>query len=121
MKVIYIAGPITKGDPVWNAAQADRAAFELMERGFAVINPMLTMWAGAAEAGGTRPDPKAHGPFETLTHETWVKTSLALVERCDAVLRLPGDSRGADAEVAHADLKGIPVYYSVEDVTCRAD
>jgi len=113
MNVVYLAGPITLGDPEDNAAQADRAMAALMSLGVAVINPMLTMWAGAASTGGVTPRPEAHGVFASFSHETWVRTSLALVSRCDAVVRLPGESKGADAEVEHARQLGIPVFLGV--------
>lgn len=35
---------------------------------------------------------------------------------CDCILRLPGKSTGADLEVAHASMKGIPVFYSLEEL-----
>ena len=42
--------------------------------------------------------------------------SLALAERCDAVLRIGGPSAGADAELARFRDAGKPVFRSVEDV-----
>ena len=39
---------------------------------------------------------------------------LRLVERCDVLVRLPGDSAGADREVAHARRRGIPVGFLPE-------
>ena len=39
-----------------------------------------------------------------------------LVARCDAVLRLPGDSAGSDEMVALAAERGAPVYRAVGDV-----
>ena len=36
--------------------------------------------------------------------------------RCDGVLRLPGESNGADQDVAIARERGIPVWHRVEDV-----
>jgi len=36
--------------------------------------------------------------------------------KCNAVLRLPGESKGADAEVALAEENGIDVFYSIEDL-----
>ena len=35
---------------------------------------------------------------------------------CDAVLRLPGDSNGADNDVRMAREWGLPIYYRLEDV-----
>jgi hypothetical protein len=43
-----------------------------------------------------------------------------LLERCDAVLRLPGASRGADMDVARARALGLPVYASVDELPLRA-
>ena len=46
----------------------------------------------------------------------WLDEVLKFVPRCDAVLRLPGESRGADKEVSLANEMGIPVYYNVSDI-----
>jgi len=35
---------------------------------------------------------------------------------CDAVLRIPGESPGADDEVDRATIEGIPVYYDIDDL-----
>jgi hypothetical protein len=35
---------------------------------------------------------------------------------CDCVLRLPGESKGADAEVKFAQEIGKPVYYSIAEL-----
>lgn len=42
--------------------------------------------------------------------------SLAIAERCDAVLRIGGPSAGADQEVAVFKGKGLPVFYSLEEI-----
>jgi hypothetical protein len=42
-----------------------------------------------------------------------------LLERCDAVLRVPGESRGADLDVARARAVGLPVYCHPEDLPLR--
>jgi len=39
-----------------------------------------------------------------------------LLERCDAVLRIPGESQGADRDVEIARRRGLPLFYTVEDV-----
>jgi hypothetical protein len=43
-----------------------------------------------------------------------------LLERCDAVLRIPGESKGADQDVAIARQRGLPVFYKIEDVPIAA-
>jgi len=42
--------------------------------------------------------------------------SLALAERCDAILRIGGPSSGADAEVEVFRARALPVYYALADV-----
>ena len=42
--------------------------------------------------------------------------SLALAERCDAILRLAGESAGADLEVERVRARGGAVYASVEEI-----
>ena len=39
-----------------------------------------------------------------------------LIERCDAVFRIDGISKGADQDVLLARRRGLPVYYRMEDV-----
>ena len=43
-------------------------------------------------------------------------TAERLLEHCDAVLRLPGASKGADQDVAIARRREIPVYHRLDDV-----
>jgi len=39
-----------------------------------------------------------------------------LLEKCDAVLRLEGESRGADNDVRIATERGLKIYYRLEDI-----
>ena len=48
--------------------------------------------------------------------EVMMPLSLALAERCDAVLRIGGPSAGADAEVERFTAAGKPVFRAIEDV-----
>jgi Domain of unknown function (DUF1937) len=48
--------------------------------------------------------------------EIMMPLSLAAAERCDAVLRVGGASKGADEEVERFTSKGKPVYRRLEDV-----
>jgi hypothetical protein len=121
MKLVYIAGPIRRGDIDTNVAQADDAMLALMRAGVAVMNPMLSCYAGAAradlDAGGPHcqrgPHPLAHGGFREMGAGPWLAMDLEVVGRCDAVLRLPGESVGADGETEHARALGIPVFHDL--------
>ena len=39
-----------------------------------------------------------------------------LLQHCDAVLRLPGASKGADEDVRLARERGLPVYFDISEV-----
>jgi hypothetical protein len=43
-------------------------------------------------------------------------TAERLLQHCDAVLRLPGASTGADQDVRIARERGLPVYESIEEI-----
>lgn len=96
---VYIAGPL--GAPEgWedNKRRACKAADWVIRQGHVPFVPHLsTAWVAATD------DAAARG------HEEWMDWCLAWVSRCDVVLRVPGESPGADREVAHAVALGIPV------------
>lgn len=91
---VYLSGPLTKGDRSHNVCQFMQAHEVLMKAGFAVMNPGLTAlipWAWDME------------------YKAWIASDLPWVEVADLVIRLPGESVGADMEVEHAEQLGIPV------------
>ena len=49
-------------------------------------------------------------------YETWMQWDDAWLSRCDALLRLPGPSDGADQEMVRAQEMGLPVYLSIPDL-----
>lgn len=46
----------------------------------------------------------------------WLNLGLRMLERCDSIYRIPGESSGSDGEIEHAKKLGIPIYYSMEEV-----
>jgi len=46
-------------------------------------------------------------------YEFWLELDNQFIPCCEAVLRLPGESNGADKEVALAKKLGIPVFESI--------
>ena len=46
-------------------------------------------------------------------YETWIRRCLAMLTGCDVLLRLDGESPGADRETAAALAIGMPVYRSI--------
>jgi hypothetical protein len=120
---VYIAGPISKGDLVHNVKQSDDAFAKLVRAGFAPFNPMWSVFAGSVYRDVLEPDygKTVRGIATTisgldLTHEQWYGADLPWVEVAHAVLRLPGESRGADAEVQHAIENFILVFYDVDEL-----
>lgn len=47
-------------------------------------------------------------------YEVWMRWCLSWVRRCDAVYRLPGESPGADREVALAEELGLPIFNTLD-------
>lgn len=101
MKTVYIASPYTQGDVAVNVRNSIIAAEQLVTFGFIPFVPLLShFWHMMC--------PHEYSFWTTLDDE-WVL-------RCDCVLRLPGESKGADREVKLAKKKGIPVFYSINEL-----
>ncbi len=96
------AGPTERAE---NLRALNRAAIVIYERGHIPLigaNMALPM----IEIMGT----------SDASHALRLPLSLALLERCDACLRLPGASEGSDREVEMFVASNRPVYFSAEDV-----
>jgi hypothetical protein len=113
--MILIAGPYRSGtgdDPTLmqeNLHRLEQAAWPLFEAGHI---PMIGEWVALPvlrSAGG-------QGVTDPLAEHIMYPTAQRLLELCDGVLRLPGDSRGADQDVAIARDRGIPVWFSLNEV-----
>lgn len=103
MKFIYVASPYTKGDVAVNVRNNLDAADKLAKAGFIPFAPLLThFW---------------HLLFPH-PYEFWCDQDNAWVAKCDCLVRLPGDSSGADKEVALAESLGIPVF--IVDPDCES-
>ncbi len=99
-KYIYVAGPYSS-DPCRNTHAAIQAAEQLIAFGYVPFVPHLTHF------------------WHTMTphdYEFWLEYDLAWLRKCDAVLRLPGESKGADRECGEAMSLGIPVFHSIDDL-----
>lgn len=120
-KRIYLAGPLTCGDLAVNINRATEAFNRLMELGFAPMCPHWSCFAGGVKVRELNPEgptviAEAQVQPTKATYAEWLDLDFAWVRVCHALLRLPGESTGADAEVAHARERGIPVFESIEAV-----
>jgi hypothetical protein len=116
--LVLIAGPYlsgTDGDPAKiaaNRARLEAMALPIYERGHL---PLIGEWLALPiihAAGG-----REHGDSVFAAYQYPV--AQRLLERCDALLRLPGASRGADLDVARARALGLPVLTSVDELPLR--
>lgn len=113
--MILIAGPYasgTGGDEALmqrNLERLQEAAWPIFQAGHV---PMIGEWVAlpVLQSAG------ASGPNDPLAQQVMYPTAERLLQRCDAVLRLPGDSRGADQDVAIATALGLPIYRDLAEV-----
>ena len=112
--LILIAGPYksgTNGDPdamAANLRKLEAAAWPIFEAGHV---PMIGEWVALPvlhSAGVTAMD--------SLADDVLYPTAQRLLQHCDAVLRLPGESTGADQDVATAQRLGLPVYFDITQI-----
>lgn len=113
--MILIAGPYRSGtgdDPAKmaaNLARLEAAAWPLFEKGHV---PMIGEWAALPILRGAGGGAPGSAIYDAVMHPT----AHRLLAKCDGVLRLPGESAGADNDVRLARERGIPVWHSLEDV-----
>lgn len=109
----YISGPISNGDKctpeevVDNVELAMDAAMLLMRAGLSPICPQLShFWNIHMINKG-----------QEFLSDDFLLLDLSILTHCDILLRLPGDSRGADVEVEYAVATlEIPVSFSADEV-----
>jgi hypothetical protein len=113
--MILIAGPFRSGtgdDPellARNLARLEEAAWPIFRSGHV---PMIGEWVALPVLRGAGGKAVA----DPIAKEIMYPTAERLLQHCDAVLRLPGESTGADQDVAIALSRGLPVYHRVEDI-----
>ncbi len=113
--LILIAGPYRSGtndDPKrmqQNLDHLESVALPLFRKGH---TPMIGEWVALPLlqlAGSVKPGDAAY-------EEILYPVAKRLLEKCDAVLRLEGASKGADEDVRIARERGLTIYYRLEDV-----
>jgi hypothetical protein len=113
--MILIAGPYrggTNDDPLLIRKNLDRlesVALPLFRKGHI---PIIGEWialplmdlAGSKNIG------------DSVWDEIQYPVAQRLLEKCDAVLRLEGASKGADNDVRIAKERGLKIYYSLDEI-----
>lgn len=100
--LVYLAGPITVPEPMENTHIALREADVLLID--AVVLPFVPhltcLWQ----------------MISPHSYEDWLAYDFDVIQHCDALYRLPGESRGADREVVFANNLGLPVFVDRDDL-----
>lgn len=113
--MILVAGPYRSGtgdDPrrmEENLNRLEAVTLRLFRAGHL---PMIGEWAALPllRVAGSK------GVGDALYDEIVYPVADRLLHHCDAVLRLPGASKGADEDVRLATERGLKVYYDLRDV-----
>ena len=117
--LILIAGPYrsgTRNNPeliAANLARLEEAAWPLFAAGHL---PMVSEWVALPVLRSATPSEDGGEDGASLADRVLYPTAHRLLARCDGVLRLPGESVGADQDVAIARERGLPVWFRIEDV-----
>ena len=95
-KYVYVAGPYAKPDPVTNTRNAVMVAEKLVDIGLIPFVPHLThLW-------------HLISPHEV---NYWLGYDIWWLKQCEVLVRIVGDSDGADKEVVLALELGLPIFY----------
>lgn len=100
--LVYVAGPYAHPDPVENTHIAIKVGDRLNETGLvsAYVPHMSLIWHIVC-------------PHDA---DYWYSYDLAVLFKCDALLRIPGFSAGADNEVSFANEHNIPVFFDEDEL-----
>lgn len=98
--LVYVAGPIS-GDPFGCVRQAIDAFDRLRAIGAVPFLPQMTV---------------LHAMVVDTPYEEWMAYDFDVIRKCDALLRLAGESSGADREIAFAGEIGLPVFWDSPDL-----
>lgn len=93
--LVYVAGPVS-GDPFGCVRQAVAAFDEIRADGGVPFLPQLSV---------------IHEIVRPLPYEEWLAYDFDVIANCQALIRLPGHSPGADREIVHAIGLSLPVFH----------
>lgn len=115
MMLILIAGPYRSGtdnDPKLieeNMSRLEAVALPIFRKGHIpmigewVANPLIKL-AGSKKVG------------DEIFTEIQYPTAHRLLTKCDAILRIEGESNGADQDMKIGKELGLKIYYNIEEI-----
>jgi len=113
--LILISGPYMSGTNGDEAAIAKNLkamedfALPIFQKGHIAVVGEWLAWPVIRQAGGSSHSSEQFSEYQyPVAHR--------LLEKCDAVLRIPGESRGADLEMDKAKDMGKTIFKSLDDI-----
>jgi hypothetical protein len=112
---ILVAGPYRSGtndDPELMQQNLERLEVTALALFRAGHIPLIGEWLALPllKVAGSKK------PGDEIYEEILYPIAHRLITKCDAVLRMPGESKGADNDVKVAHQLGLNVYYQLEDI-----
>jgi len=98
---VYIASPYSAGDQEENVKRAMGVFDQLVHYGFAPYAPLLSRY---------------QHKYYPLPYEKWLELDIEWLRACHILLRLPGESEGADRECRAMKKMNKPVIYTPIDI-----
>jgi hypothetical protein len=103
MKIkVFISSPYSIGNQEENVERQIECADRLYNLGFTCFIPLLSHYQ--------------HKIYPRV-YRDWLDNDLQWLQVCDCLLRLYGESKGADIEEKAARELNIPVFYSIFELT----
>jgi len=99
--VVYISCPMRLGNWTKNVRTAARVQCDLMRKGYSVINPIGSWLTDIVEP---------------LDFETWINNDYGLIDVSDAIIRIPGESEGADLECDYAIRQDKELFWDLREL-----
>ena len=118
--MILIAGPYRSGtgdDPskmATNLRALEEHALAIWRAGHV---PMIGEWVALPLMGVAGSRRVGDEVYEEIAYPVAGR----LIERCDAILRVAGASKGADEDVRKAKARGIPIFSSADEIPSYAE
>jgi hypothetical protein len=100
---VYIASPYSIGNQLENVNKSLDTYSKLVNFGFIPFAPLTSHYI--------------HERYP-LPYEKWLEIDCYWLDKCDCLLRLPGESDGADKELNRMIMLGKPVFYNIDDLVC---
>jgi hypothetical protein len=98
---VYIASPYSIGSKIDNVKASFQVYNKLVKRGYYPFAPLTSHYINQ---------------LYRLSYDKWLEIDMYWLDKCDCLLRLPGESRGADKELNRMVMLKKPIFYNINDL-----